>query len=137
MVLIKKSAKYKSESELASAEVDKYFAVQSDEALERLTLIRDLVKKLVPDATEVISYGMPAFRFHGMLLYYSANKNHIGLYALPTSNIEFANRLKEYKTGKGSIQFPFTKPLPVDLIEDIIMYRVKENLIKKDLKKKK
>jgi uncharacterized protein YdhG (YjbR/CyaY superfamily) len=68
---------------------------------------------------------MPTFRYRGkVLLHFAAQKHHIGFYAFPESNIEFLERLKPYKTGKGSIQFPNIEELPLALISDIIQFRI-------------
>jgi uncharacterized protein YdhG (YjbR/CyaY superfamily) len=93
----------------------------------RLKQIRELILATAPEAEELISYGMPAFKLNGPLCYFAAFKNHIGLYALPSGNAAFQKELKKYKTGKGSIQFPNDAPLPVALIEKIVRFRVKEN----------
>ena len=100
------------------------------EIQSRLDQIRDAIKTAVPEAEEKISYSMPSFRFHGRLLYYGAFKNHIGFY--PASKAvftEFKDELQVYKqSGKGTIQFPHDKPLPVDLIKRIALHRAKENM---------
>jgi uncharacterized protein YdhG (YjbR/CyaY superfamily) len=78
---------------------------------------------------------MPAYKLNGMLVYFAAFKSHIGLYALPSGNEEFKKELKAYKTGRGSIQFPLNKPMPLDLIAQIVKFRVIENLQKAEAKK--
>ena len=73
---------------------------------------------------EVVSYGMPAIKYKKrILIYYAAFKNHIGLYATPSANVKFAKELSKYKQGKGSIQFPIGKPLPLALISKIIKFK--------------
>lgn len=104
-------------------------------ARERLEKLRAAVHKLVPDAEELISYGMPAFRYKGMLLWFAAHTNHIGLYPHRSAMIFFAKELSAYKTAKGSIQFPYEKALPMALINKIIRFRVKENDEKENRKK--
>jgi uncharacterized protein YdhG (YjbR/CyaY superfamily) len=111
-------------------DIDSYIAEQAAEVRERLEQIRQVVKISAPNAEEVISYGMPAFKYHGMLVYFAAFKNHIGFYALPSGNEAFQKELSAYKQGKGSIQFPLDKRLPVSLIKKIVKFRVKENLEK-------
>lgn len=69
---------------------------------------------------------MPAFKMKKVLVYFAAFKNHIGFYALPSGNLAFQEELKNYKTGKGSIQFPLSKPIPYDLIQKIVEFRIKE-----------
>lgn len=115
-------------------DINSYIAEQVPDVRERLELIRQAIKTTVPKAEEVISYGMPAFKYHGMLVYFAAFKNHIGFYALPSGNAAFQKELSVYKQGKGSIQFPLDKPLPLTLIKKIVKYRVKENLEKEAIK---
>jgi len=101
------------------------------ETQELLEQIRMTIKQVAPKAEESISYGMPAFKTHGKpLVYFAAFKNHIGFYATPTGHKEFEDELSKYKQGKGSVQFPLDKPLPLDLIERITRFRVNENLSK-------
>jgi len=101
------------------------------ETQELLEQIRMTIKQVAPKAEESISYGMPAFKTHGKpLVYFAAFKNHIGFYATPTEHKEFEDELSKYKQGKGSVQFPLDKPLPLDLIERITRFRVNENLSK-------
>lgn len=111
--------------------IDEYISIQTPEVQVILEQMRQTIKKAAPDAEEVISYKMPAFKFHGMLVYFAAYKKHIGFYATPTGHSEFKEELSIYKQGKGSVQFPLTKPLPLDLITKIVKFRVKENLKKK------
>ena len=111
-------------------DIDSYIAEQVPDVRARLEQIRQVVKTSAPKAEEVISYGMPAFKFHGMLVYFAAFKNHIGFYALPSGNEAFQKELSAYKQGKGSIQFPLDKPVPLALIKKIVKFRVKENLEK-------
>jgi uncharacterized protein YdhG (YjbR/CyaY superfamily) len=101
---------------------------------ERLQKIHYLVKKAAPEAEEKISYGMPAFTLHGMLLYFAAHTKHIGLYPFTTAIQAFREELLPYKTAKGSIQFQHDKPLPLKLISQIIEFRVAENRMKAELK---
>ena len=103
-----------------------------------LEQMRTTILKAAPGAEEVISYGMPAFKINGsMLVYFAGYKNHIGLYALPSGNAAFKKELSAYKMGKGSIQFPLDKKLPIALIAKIVKFRVQENLEKVMSKKKK
>ncbi|MFM9907883.1 MAG: iron chaperone, partial [Chitinophagaceae bacterium] len=75
-----------------------------------------------------ISYGMPAYKLNGMLVYFAGYENHIGFYATPTGHASFKKELSIYRQGKGSVQFPIDQPLPLTLITKIVKYRVKENL---------
>ena len=116
--------------------VDEYIAAQEAAARPGLKLLRQTIKKNAPGAEEIISYNMPAYKFHGMLAYFAAHTSHIGFYAMPGALIAFKDKLRLYKTSKGTIQFPFTYPMPAKLITDIVKFRVKENLEKKALKEK-
>ena len=108
--------------------VDEYIATFPKETQELLKQVRKMIRQAAPDADESISYGMPAFKLNGKpLVYFAAFKNHIGFYATPTGHQEFADELSKYKQGKGSVQFPLNKPMPLDLIERITKFRVKEN----------
>jgi uncharacterized protein YdhG (YjbR/CyaY superfamily) len=118
-------------------DIDGYIAGFPPEVQQLLEKVRSTVHAAAPDATEAISYAMPTFRQDGNLVHFAAFKSHIGLYALPTGNKAFQEELLPYKTGKGSIQFPFDKPLPLELIAKIVQFRVGENAQKAAMKKKK
>lgn len=111
--------------------VDEYIATFPEDVQEILENIRMAIRKVVPDAEEVISYKMPAFKYHGMLMWYAAWKKHIGLYprteAMETT---FKKELAEYEGSKGTIKFPLNKPMPFDLIGRLALYRAIENLEK-------
>jgi uncharacterized protein YdhG (YjbR/CyaY superfamily) len=93
-----------------------------------LNKLYNLVKTLAPEAEESISYAMPAFKLNNKpLIYFAAFEHHIGLYATPKAHTEFAQELSHYKQGKGSVQFPLDKPIPYDLIERIITFKVNQN----------
>ena len=82
----------------------------------------------MPDVEEKISYVIPTFKQNGVYLVYIAGfKNNIGCYATLTGNEDFKGEFSNYKQGKGSVQFPLDKPIPYDLIERIVKFRVKEN----------
>ncbi len=116
--------------------VNKYIANFPEEIQKILEEIRTTIKKAAPDAEECISYGMPSYKLHGVLVYFASHKNHIGFYSLPSGNEAFQKELSNYKTGKGSIQFPIDKPMPLDLISQMVKYRIAENLEKMKRKKK-
>ena len=117
--------------------VDLYIAGFPQNTQELLIQLRDTIKKNAPEAEEVISYQMPAYKFHGMLAYFAGYKNHIGFYPTGSGIETFQNKLTGYKTSKGTIQFQLDQPLPLDLISEIIQFRVAENLEKAKSKKKK
>lgn len=112
------------------ANIDEYIGAFPNEVQEILEKVRMTIQKAAPDATEKISYSMPAFEQNGIVVYFAAFKNHIGLYALPSGHEAFQEELSQYKSGKGSVQFPLNQPMPFDLISKIAKFRVKENLEK-------
>lgn len=108
--------------------VDEYIESFAPETSEILSKIRAVIKDTAPNADEKISYQMPSYKLNGNLVHFAAFKKHIGFF-LSTSAIEqFADRLTNYKTSKGTIQFPLNKPIPYELISDIVKFRVSENL---------
>jgi len=109
---------------------DDYLQRFSKDVQHRLQKIRLTVKKAAPQAKEKISYGIPAFTLNGMLVWFAAFKNHIGFYPRTSAIATFKKELSAYKGAKGSVQFPFDKPLPLPLIRRIVKFRVKENLSK-------
>ncbi|MFI5221091.1 MAG: iron chaperone [Bacteroidia bacterium] len=121
--------------------VDNYIADFPKEIKELLEQIRSAIRKAAPDAEEVISYQMPAYKFHGMIAWFAGHKNHIGFYPGASGIENFKKEISKYKWAKGSVQFPNDKPLPVALVTKIVKFRVKENLDKLQkksiLKKKK
>lgn len=118
-------------------EIDKYIAGFPKETQTYLTQMRKTILKAAPDAEEIISYKMPAYKFHGMLVYFAGYEKHIGFYSTPTGHKEFEKEFSKYKTGKGSVQLPLDKALPLALITKVVKFRVKENLEKEAIKKKK
>jgi len=111
--------------------IDDYINQFSDDIKILLEAIRAAIKKATPKATEVISYGMPAFKLNKVLVYFAVGKNHIGFYPTPNPIIIFSKELETYKTSKGAIQFPLDKKIPIALISKITKFRVKEDLITK------
>ena len=116
--------------------VSAYIAALPAKSRTLIKELRSIIKKEAPDAEELISYGMPAFRWNGMLLWYAVNKNHVGLYPKPSAIVKFSKELTVYKTSKGAIQLPLDQPLPAGLIKQIVRFRMQENQIKAELKKK-
>lgn len=119
--------------------IDDYILHFPPEVQEILNQLRKVIKEAAPDAEEKISYQMPAFAFHGNLVYFAAYKNHIGFYPTSSGIAEFKQELSEYKGSKGAVQFPIGKPLPFELISKIVHFRVAENIKRAEdkLKKKK
>ncbi|RZJ74312.1 MAG: DUF1801 domain-containing protein [Flavobacterium sp.] len=115
----------------ATETIQDYIASFPPETQVFLMQVYDTIKQTAPDATESISYTMPAFKLNGKpLVYFAGYKNHIGFYATPTGHKEFEAELARYKQGKGSVQFPLNEPMPLALIKRITEFRVAENLKK-------
>lgn len=102
--------------------------VESRVFIEELT---EIIKKNAPQAEECISYGMPAYKQNGILVYYAAFKNHYSLFPGAGAIEVFKERLKEFEISKGTIKFRFDEKMPKKLISDIVKYRVENNLSKK------
>lgn len=117
--------------------VETYISSFPDDVQKRLKQLRQTIQKAAPDSEELISYQMPAFKYHGMLVYFAAHKNHIGFYPGASGVATFKKELSVYKGAKGSVQFPHDKPLPLELVSKIVTFRVKENQLKAEAKVKK
>ena len=110
--------------------VDEYMGKFPLAIQQTLQKLRQTVKDVAPEAVESISYGMPAYKLHGPLVYFAAYKNHIGFYPVPSGIEHLKTESALYIKGKGTLQFPLDQPIPYDLIKKIVKYRVKENLAK-------
>lgn len=117
-----------------AANTDQYIAGFPLPVRERLELIRSIIQHAAPDASEKISYGMPAFFLHGNLVYFAGYQRHIGFYPGAAIIDLFQDRLQGYKTAKGSIQIQHDQEIPLDLIVDIVHYRIKQNTEKASFK---
>jgi len=112
--------------------VDEYIKAFPKDVQDLLEKMRQTIKKAAPGAVEVISYQMPTFKLKGKnLVYFAAFKNHIGFYPVPSGVAAFKKELSPYKQGKGSVQFPFDKPVPYDLVRRIVQFRAREQQEKK------
>jgi uncharacterized protein YdhG (YjbR/CyaY superfamily) len=115
----------------SAKDIDAYLASQPKEVRIALEKLRQIIKSVVPEAEEMISYQMPAFKYHGMLVGFAGWKNHCGFYPWNSSTIKkFKNELKEFGTSKGAIRFTIEKPLPDALIKKMVASRIQENLSK-------
>ena len=108
--------------------IDQYIATFPPNIQTILQQIRQAIHEAAPEAEETISYQMPAFKQNGVLVYFAAFKDHIGFFPTGSGVEAFKDKTSSYKTGKGTIQFPLDKPVPLDLIKEIVRFRVKENL---------
>jgi uncharacterized protein YdhG (YjbR/CyaY superfamily) len=111
-------------------DIDEYIAGFPEPTGKLLAQLREIIRQAAPEAEEAISYQMPAFKQKGILVYFAAYKNHIGLYPMASAIEAFKSELSHYKWSKGTIQFPLDKPLPIDLITKIVEFRVKTRLAK-------
>ena len=107
--------------------IDEYITRFPEAIQEQLQLIRQTIKKAAPNAQETIKYTMPTFTLNGNLVYFAGFNNHIGFYGTPKGNAALQKELSAYKQGKGSIQFPLSQPMPLDLIARMVKFRAEEN----------
>ena len=107
--------------------VDEYLSALPKDVSGVLRGLRKIIKQAAPQAEELISYSMPAFKYQGMLVWYGAHKDHLGLYPKASAIVAFKRELARYKTSKGAIQFPLQEAIPADLVRKIVNFRVKEN----------
>jgi uncharacterized protein YdhG (YjbR/CyaY superfamily) len=111
--------------------VDDYIATFPKTVQCILQEFRKAIKEAAPEAEETISYQMPAFKLNGILVWYGAYKNHVGLYPRASAIVAFKDKLSGYKVSKGTVQFPLNEPIPFDLIKEIVRFRVREDVSKK------
>jgi len=119
--------------------VDDYLNTLPEDVRFVLDKLRRTIKSMAPEAEEVISYGMPGYKYHGMLVYFAAFKNHCSFFPGSSQIIKMYDELKEYNTSKGTIQFTIDKPLPVSLVKKIVKARMRQNearLATKQIKKR-
>ena len=105
-------------------DIDTYIADFPAETADRMMQLLCLIKEIAPEAEEVISYNMPAFKWRKkILVYFAGYKSHIGFYPMPDTLKHFAPQIQQYKHAKGSVQFPLNKPMPLDLIAEMLRFR--------------
>ena len=115
--------------------VDEYITAAPAHTKALLKEMRKIIKQTAPQAEEAISYNIPAFKLNGGLVWYAAYEKHIGFYPGASPTKFFKDDLVNYKSSKGSIQFPVEKGIPAALVKKIVKFRVKENLEKAKAKK--
>jgi uncharacterized protein YdhG (YjbR/CyaY superfamily) len=108
--------------------VDHYLSTMPAEAQPILQRVRDILRKALPGADEVISYQIPAYKIDGhTVIFFAGWKEHFSIYPASDAMVEaFGGELAGYKVAKGTIRFPLSQPVPVKLIERIVKFRVKE-----------
>lgn len=114
-------------SQTAESEIDSYISRFPADIQAVLKSVRMTIRKAAPDAEEVISYQMPAFRQNGILIYFAAWKKHIGLYPPISGDVALEKAVARYCGPKGNLQFPLDEPMPLNLIKRIVKLRVKQN----------
>ncbi len=118
--------------------IDAYIAVFPPEVQALLEQIRRTIGEAAPDAQETISYGMPTFTLNGRyLVYFAAYKKLIGLVPCATRRCQFDEAVSRYGVGKGILKFPLDQLLPLDLIRNVVQFRIKENVERAAAKGKK
>jgi len=117
--------------------IQEYFSWFPPEIQAKLQQMREILQQALPEAEEVISYHMPAFKTTEMLVYYAAAKSHLGFYPTSSGVINFKEELAGYVTSKGAIQFSYGEDLPEQLIVAIAQFRALEAVARAAGKKKK
>ncbi|MFV0527539.1 MAG: iron chaperone [Lachnospiraceae bacterium] len=107
--------------------IDEYMKDFSQEQQQSMEQIRRVIRDAAPEAQEKISWGMPTFYWKGNLVHFAAHKKHLGFYPGAQPIVEFAERLTEFKTSKGAVQFPYTDNLPEQLITDMVKCAIEVN----------
>jgi uncharacterized protein YdhG (YjbR/CyaY superfamily) len=118
-------------------DIDSYIAQFPADVRAILKKVRATIRRAAPEAVEVISYQMPAFKQHGILVYFAAWKNHIGLYPPVSGDKALMKAVARYAGPKGNLQFPLDEPIPYELIERIVKLRVEQDTAKAAAKRKK
>ena len=110
-----------------ASSIDEYIADFPEATRKALEQVRAAIRKAAPAATETISYKIPAYRLNNTyLIYFAGYKNHIGIYPAPVEDENFKKAFSKYKTGRGSVQFPLSEPMPIALITKIVKFRIRK-----------
>src|SRR5215831_863323 len=118
-------------------DIDDYISTFPDDVQGILEKVRETIRQAAPEAKETISYMMPAFKQHGILVYFAAWEKHIGMYPPISGNKTLEKAVARYAGPKGNLQFPLDEPIPYDLIERIVRLRVKQDSAKAAATRKK
>ena len=111
--------------------IDAYIASYDGEISPRTEALRPLIPECSTDISEKLSWGMATFVLNGNLVHFSGEKRHLGFHPVPSAIEAFADRLGDYKCSKGTVQFPYDKPMPWELIREMVLFRVAEQAGKK------
>lgn len=123
--------KYKKGVAMVLSSVEEYINQFDGEVKVRLLQMREIITTESPEAIEALSYGLVGYKRNSKpLVYFGGFKTHIGFYATPNGHMAFADDFSKYKQGKGSVQFPLSEPLPVDLIKRVVAYRNEQTNMK-------
>jgi uncharacterized protein YdhG (YjbR/CyaY superfamily) len=102
--------------------VDEYIASQPADAQPRLSELRAVIREAAPEATEVISYGMPTYTLSGRRVHFGAARHHCALYGTPIA--DFADELRAYQTSRGTVRFPLDQPIPAELVRKLVLAKL-------------
>jgi uncharacterized protein YdhG (YjbR/CyaY superfamily) len=116
--------------------VDSYISAFPKDVQSLLKKVRRTIRAGAPKAVEVISYNMPAFKQHGMLVYFAGFKNHVGLYPPVRGDAVLEKAVAKYAGPKGNLKFPYDEPLPLALIARIVRHKVRQDTARAAAKKK-
>lgn len=114
----------------AVPDVDTYIREFPEDLQERLQKLRSLIKSLVPEANESISYAIPTYALEKSFVYFAGYKNHVSLYPAPIEHEDFQEKLAPYASGRGTVQFSNKKPLPENIIKEIVQFNAARQPIK-------
>jgi uncharacterized protein YdhG (YjbR/CyaY superfamily) len=117
--------------EISAENIDDYIAAFPPKIRTRLNAMRRTIRKHAPEATEKISYRIPTFYLNGNLVHFAGYEHHVGFYPGAAGIAKFRDALEGYKSAKGSVQFPHDEPLPLELVAEIVDFRVEQNRWKK------
>lgn len=117
--------------------VEEYIERLPSDKRKSFQALHDVIIESAPGAESCISYGMPAIKLHGIVVYYACWEKHMAIYPMPSALKSFASELGAFVTSKSTIQFPHGSQIPKRLIAEIVEFRVRENKMKQQAKKKK